>query len=60
MYIRQGGVHLDDVGALAAAVFVTVMLRVQSGARVLVPGSYTFATARSSRSLTAQRTLTIN
>ncbi|MFD7455612.1 MULTISPECIES: fibronectin type III-like domain-contianing protein [unclassified Streptomyces] len=32
----------------------------KSGAWTLVPGSYTFATARSSRSLTAQRTLTIS
>ncbi|MFH8798022.1 glycoside hydrolase family 3 C-terminal domain-containing protein [Streptomyces sp. NPDC017936] len=31
----------------------------RTGAWTLVPGSYTFATARSSRSLTAQRTLTI-
>jgi beta-glucosidase len=32
----------------------------KAGARTLVPGSYTFATARSSRALTAQRTLTIS
>lgn len=32
----------------------------KSGGWVLVPGSYTFATARSSRDLTAQRTLTIS
>ncbi|WP_158102123.1 hypothetical protein [Streptomyces glaucescens] len=31
----------------------------RTGAWTLVPRSYTFATARSSRSLTAQRTLTI-
>ncbi|MER6119713.1 glycoside hydrolase family 3 C-terminal domain-containing protein [Streptomyces sp. NPDC001743] len=31
----------------------------KSGGWVLVPGSYTFATARSSRDLTAQRTVTI-
>ncbi|MFF5106640.1 fibronectin type III-like domain-contianing protein [Streptomyces sp. NPDC000134] len=31
----------------------------RSGATTLVPGGYTFATARSSRAVTAQRTLTL-